>query len=90
MAVQPQGTQQVDRDSYSASLDICFYLFVCRLHYLKYGSLRAYAELVSAARSADPEVRILAEGLLADCAFDDDALEGTRRESASACQTYCP
>lgn len=89
MAERPQEQLQTDGDPYRVSGDIALYLFACRIYYLRFGNLRAYAELVSAARSTDPEVRTVAESFLADCIADDDVLPATARRLAPACQTCC-
>jgi hypothetical protein len=89
MAAQPQDPLQAGSDPYRTSPDICLYLFTCRIHYLRYGNLRAYAELVSAARSTDSQVRTIAESLLADCTAKDGGLPRAGRRSAPACQTCC-
>ena len=89
MAAQPDEPSRAGSDPYHTSPDMPLYLFACRTCYLRYGNLRAYADLVSAARSTDPEVRIIAESLLADGIAEDDVLSGTGRRSAPACQTCC-
>lgn len=89
MAAQPKEQWQAEGDPYRRSRDISLYLFACRIHYLKYGDVRAYAELVSASRSTDPEVRTVACGLLADYIDQDNVLAGTERGSRPECQTCC-
>ena len=89
MAAQPQEPLQGDSDPYRTSPDMPLYLFACRIYYVRYGNLRAYAEIVSAARSTDPQVSTIAQSLLADCIAQDDVLPGTGRRFAPACQTCC-
>lgn len=89
MAAHPREQLQADSDPYRMSGDISLYLFACRIYYLRFGNLRAHAELVSAEGSMDPEVRTIAESLLADCVAQDDVLPPAGRRSEPACQTCC-
>jgi hypothetical protein len=91
MAAQPQEPFQTGsgNDPYLTSPDMSLYLFACQIYYLRYGNLRAYAELVSAARSTDPQLRSIAESFLSNGITQDDVLPGTGRRSAPACQTCC-
>ena len=67
MAAQPQHPLQTSRDPYFTSGGATLYLSACRICYLRYGDLRAYDQLVSAAQSTNPGIRAIAERFLAGC-----------------------
>ena len=89
MAAQPQEPLEAGSDPHRTSPDMSVNLIACRIYYFRSGNLRAYADLVSAARSTDPQVRTIGESPLANGSTQGDVLPGTGRRSAPACQTCC-
>jgi hypothetical protein len=67
MEKQPQYPPQTRSSPYHTSGGATLYLCACPIYYLRYGDLRAYDQLVSAAPSTDPGIRAIAEKFLAAC-----------------------
>lgn len=66
MAALSEDRMPAKTDPYHNAGGVSPYLFTCRMYYLRYGDLRAYDKIVSAAQNADTDVRAVAENFLAD------------------------